>query len=135
MQTCIDYRQLNKMTIKNWYPLPRIDGLFDQVGGAKIFLKIELWSGYHQVQIHDEDIHKTVFRTRYDHYEFVVMSFGFTNAPANFMCMMNNIFSKYLDKFVLVFIDDILGYSKSKEEHKEHICIVLPPKLYLVVFY
>ena len=103
------------MTIKNCYPLPRINDLFDQVGGAKIFLNINLRSGYHQVWIHDEDINKTTFRIRYGHYEFVVMPFGLTNAPANFMCMMNNIFSRYLDKFVLVFIDDILVYSKNKE--------------------
>ena len=92
----------------NRYPLPRINDLFNQVGGAKIFLKINLWSRYHQVRIHNEDIHKIFICTRYDHYEFVVMTFGLTNAPANFMCMMNNIFSKNLDKFVLVFIDDIL---------------------------
>ena len=113
------------MTIKNQYPLPRIDDLFDQVGGAKIFPNIGLRSGYHQVNNCEEDIHKTTFRTRYGHYEFVVMSFGLTNAPANFMCMMNNIFSKYLDKFVLVFIDEILVYSKSKAEHKEHLRIML----------
>ena len=125
MQMCIDYRQLNKMAIKNQYPLPRIDNLFDQIGGAKIFPKIDLPSEYHQVWIHDEDIHKTAFCTRYGHYEFVVMSFRFRNALANFMCMINSIFSKYLDKFVLVIIDDILVYSKSKEEHKEHLHIVL----------
>ena len=113
------------MTIKNCYPLPRIDDLFDQVGGAKIFFNIDLQSEYHQVRIQDEYIPKTAFCTRYGHYEFVVMSFRLTNAPANFMCMMNNIFSKYLDKFVLVFIDDILVYSKNKEEHEEHLHIVL----------
>ena len=96
------------MTIKNWYPLPRIDDLFDQVGGDKIFSKIDLRSGYHQVRICDEDIHKTAFCTRYGHYEFVVMQFGLTNVPKKFMCMMNNIVSKYMDKFVLVFIEDIL---------------------------
>ena len=101
---CIDYCQLNKMNIKNHYQLPWIDDLFDQVGGAKIFSKINLRSGYHQVWICDEDIHKTAFRTRYEHYNFVVMPFGLTNAPAKFMCMMNSIFSKYMDKFVLVFI-------------------------------
>ena len=99
--------------------------MFDQVGGSKIFSKIDLRSGYHQVWIHDEDIHKTTFRTRYGHYEFVLMPFGLTNAPMKFMCMMNSIFSKYLDKFVLVFLDDILVYSKSKEEHEEHLLIVL----------
>ena len=108
MQMCINYHQLNKMSIKNWYPLPRIDDLFDQVGGAKIFSKIDLWSRYHKVRIHNEDIHKNAYRTRYDHYEFVVMSFGLTNAPTKFMFMMKYIFSKYLDKFVLVFIDDPL---------------------------
>ena len=99
--------------------------MFDKVGGAKIFSKIDLRYIYHPVWIHDEDIHKTAFHTRYGHYEFVVMSFELTNAPTNFMCMMNNIFSKYLDKFVLVFIDDILVHCKSKHEHKEHLCIVL----------
>ena len=102
------------MTIKNQYPLPRIDDLFDQVGGTKIFSNIDLRSGYHQVQIHDEDIHKTSFHTRYGYYEFVVIPLGLTNATMNFMCMMNNIFNNYLDKFVLVFIDDILVYSKNK---------------------
>ena len=105
------------MTIKNRYPLPRIDDLFDQVGGARIFSNIDLQSRYHQVGIHDEDIHKNSFRTRYRHYEFVLMSFGLANVPANFMCMMNNIFNSYLDNFVLVFIDDILFYSTGKEEH------------------
>ena len=118
MQMCIDYYQLNKMTIKNQYPLPSIDDLFDQVQGSKIFLKIDLRSRYHQVRIHDEDIQKTSFRTRYMNYEFVAMSFRLINAPMNFMCMMKNILSRYLDKFVLVFIDDILVYSKNKEKHE-----------------
>ena len=109
MQLCIDYRQLNKMTIKNRYLLPRID-LFDQLRGTTVFLKIDLRSGYHQVRIKDEDIFKTTFRTRYGHYEFVVMPFGLTSAPAVFMCLMNNVMHKYLDKFVVVFIDDILIY-------------------------
>ena len=113
------------MTIKNRYPLPRIDDLFDHLCGEMIFLKIDLRSGYRQVRIKDEDIFKTTFRTRYGHYEFVVMPFGLTNAPAVFMCLMNNVLHKYLDKFVVVFIDDILIYSKSKEEHKEHLKIVL----------
>ena len=122
---CIDYHQLNKMTIKNRYLLPKMDDLFEQVGGARIFSKIDLRSRYHQVQIHDKDIHKTSLCTRYEHYEFVVMPFGLTNAPTNFMCMMNNIFSRYRDKFILVFINDILVYSKNKEEHEEHLRVVL----------
>ena len=125
MQMCIDYHQLNKMTIKNRYPLPRIDDLFNQLGGDKIFSNINLQSGYNQVWIRDEDIHKISFLIRYENYEFVVISFVLTNAPTKFMCIMNSIFYKYLDKFILVFIDDILVYSKSKEEHQEHLCIVL----------
>ena len=115
MRLCIYYRQLNKMTIKNRYSLPRIDVLFDQLRGATIFSNIDLRSGYHQVWIKDEDIFKTTFRTGYDHYEFVVMPFGLTDALAIFMCLMNNVMHKYLDKFVVVFIDDILIYSKSEE--------------------
>ena len=110
MQLCIDYHQLNKMTIKNRYPLPHIDDLFDQLRGDTMFSKIDLRSGYHQVRIKDEDIFKTAFRTRYGHYEFVVMPFGLTNAPAVFMCLMNNVMPKYMDKLVVVFIDDILIY-------------------------
>ena len=109
------------MTIKNKYPLPRINDLFDQVGGPKIFSKLDLRSGYHQVRIKDWDINKTSFQTRYRHYEFVVIPFGLTNAPTTFMSLMNSIFNQYLDKFVVVFIDDILVYSKIKEEHDEHL--------------
>ena len=113
------------MTIKNRYPLPCIDDLFYQLHGATVFLKIDLRSGYHQVRIKDEDIFKTTFRTRYGHYEFVVMPFGTNNAPSVFMCLMNNVMHKYLDKFMVVFMDDIIIYSKSKGEHEEHLKIVL----------
>jgi hypothetical protein len=120
-----DLRQLNKVTIKNKYPLPRIDDLFDQLKDAKIFSKIDLRSGYHQVRIKDEDINKPTFKTRYGHYEFTVVPFGLSNAPIVFMCLMNGVFREYLDKFVIVFLDDILVYSKLEEEHEHHFNMVL----------
>ncbi|KAL8114916.1 hypothetical protein AgCh_021664 [Apium graveolens] len=125
MRLCIDYRELNKLTIKNKYPLPRIDDLFDQLSGAVWFSKIDLRSGYHELKIKPVDIPKTAFRTRYGHYEFLVMAFGLTNTPAAFMDLMNRVFKKYLDKFMIVFIDNILIYSKIEEEHAEHLRIVL----------
>ncbi|GJZ71824.1 putative reverse transcriptase domain-containing protein [Tanacetum coccineum] len=121
----IDYRELNKLTIKNRYPLPRINDLFDQLQGARYFSKIDLRSGYHQLRVHEDDIPKTVFRTRYGHFEFTVMPFGLTNAPAVFMKLMNRVCKPYLDKFVIIFIDDILVYSKSKDEHEVHLRLVL----------
>jgi hypothetical protein len=121
LRLCVDYRPLNAVTIKNKYPLPHIDILFDQLAGSQVFSKIDLCSGYHQIKIHAEDIPKTAFTTRYELYEYLVMSFGLTNAPAHFMYLMNLVFMLELDKFVVVFIDDILIYSKSMEEHEEHL--------------
>jgi hypothetical protein len=125
MRMWIDYWELNKVTIKNQYPLPRIDDLLDQLQGARVFSKVDLRSGYHQVRVKEEDIPKTAFRTRYGHYEFLVMSFGLTNALAVFMNTMSRVFQDYLDQFTVIFIDDILIYSKTSEEHKEHLRKVL----------
>ncbi|KAL9254229.1 Transposon Ty3-I Gag-Pol polyprotein-like protein [Drosera capensis] len=121
MRLCIDYRELNKITIKNRYLLPRIDDLFDQLQGASVYSKIDLRSGYHQLRIKADDISKTAFKTRYGHYEFVVMSFGLTNAPVVFIDLMNRVFKPYLDQFVVMFIDDILVYSRDHREHEEHL--------------
>ncbi|GKD96264.1 retrotransposon protein, putative, ty3-gypsy subclass [Tanacetum coccineum] len=124
---CIDYRKPNKLTVKNRYPLLRIDDLFDQLQGSNVYSKIDLRSGYHQLRVPDEDIPKTTFRTRYGHYEFQVMPFGLTNALEVFMDLMNRVCKPYLDKFVIIFIDDIFGRltSKSKEEHAEHLKLIL----------
>ncbi|GKB85801.1 putative reverse transcriptase domain-containing protein [Tanacetum coccineum] len=124
-QMCIDYQKLNKLTVKNRYPLPRIDDLFDQLQGSSVYSKIDLRSGYHQLRVREEDIPKTKFKTRYGHYEFQVMPFGLTNAPAVFMDLINHVCKPFLDKFMIVFIDDILIYSKNKKEHKEHLKAVL----------
>jgi hypothetical protein len=125
LRLCVDFRQLNKVTVKNKYPLPRIDDLIDQLKDARIFSKIDLRSGYHQVRIKEEDINKTTFRTRYGCYEFTVVPFGLSNAPVVFMCLMNVFFREYLDKFFIVFLDDILIYSKLEEEHEHHLRMVL----------
>ncbi|CAI7839812.1 unnamed protein product, partial [Closterium sp. NIES-53] len=125
LRMCVDYRGLNKITVKNGYPLPRIDELFEQVGEARYFSKLDLRSGYHQVRIQSEDIPKTAFRTRYGHYEFRVLPFGLTNAPATLQGMMQSIFSDFIDKFLVVFIDDLLVYSRTREEHLKHLELVL----------
>ncbi|GKA87618.1 putative reverse transcriptase domain-containing protein [Tanacetum coccineum] len=125
LRMCIDYHELNKLTIKYRYPLPRINDLFDQLQGSCYFSNIDLRSGYHQLRVYEVDILKTAFRTRYGHFEFTVMPFGLTNAPTIFMDLMNRVYKPYLDKFVIVFIDDILIYSKSKEEHEVHLKIIL----------
>ena len=125
LRLCIDYRQLNRVTIKNRYPLPRIDELFDQLRGARVYSKIDLRTGYHQLRVRDTDIPKIAFRTRYGHFEFTVMPFGLTNALAAFMDLMHRVFQPYLDQFVVVFVDDILIYSQSEWEHEYHLRIVL----------
>ena len=121
----VDYRQLNKMTIKNKYPLLRIDDLMDQLHVSSVFLKIDLQSGYHQILVKGDDVQKTTFKSQYGHYDYVVMLFGVTNAPTVFMDYMNRIFRPFLDKFVVVFIDNILIYSKTQQEHTEHLRLVL----------
>jgi hypothetical protein len=125
LRMCIDYIPLNEVTTKNKYPLPRINILFDQLTGARVFSKIDLRSGYHQIHIRPKDIPKTAFTTRYGLFEYLVMSFRLTNAPAHFTYLMNSVFMPELDKFVMVFIDDILIYSKNEEEHAKHLRIVL----------
>jgi hypothetical protein len=121
LRLCVDYRPLNAITIKNKYPLPRIDILFDQLTGVRVFSKVDLRSGYHQIKIHPKDVPKTVFSIRYRLYEYLVMSFGLTNAPAHFMYLMISVFMPKLDKFIVIFIDDILIYYKSEEEHAHHL--------------
>src|SRR3954470_22635299 len=122
---CVDYRPLNLATIKNKYPLPRINDLYDQLAGSSVFSKMDSRLDYHQIKIQNEDISKTAFTTRYGLYEYTVMSFGLTNAPASFSCLMNSIFMEYLYKKNLVYLDDILIYSKNEEEHTEHLRLVL----------
>ncbi|GKE27314.1 putative reverse transcriptase domain-containing protein [Tanacetum coccineum] len=122
---CIDYRELNKLTVKNCYPLPRIDDLFNLLQGSSIYSKIDLRAGYHQLRVREEDIPNTAFRTRYRHYKFRVMPFGLTNTPVVFIDLMNRVCKPYLDKFVIVFIDDILIYSRHEKEHEEHLKTIL----------
>jgi hypothetical protein len=125
LRLCVDYWPLNAVTIKNKYPLPRIDILFDQLVGAKVFSKVDLRSGYHQIKIRPEDVPKTDFSTRYGLYEYLVMSFGLTNAPAHLLYLINSVFMPELDKFVMVFIDDILVYYKNEEEHEQYLWVIL----------
>ena len=125
LRLCIDYRQLNRLTIKNQYPLPRIDDLFDQLKGMRVYSKIELRTGYHQLRVREADILKIVFKTRYGHFKFTVMPSGLTNAPAAFMDLMNRVFLPYLDQFGVVFVDDILIYSQSEVEQEDHLRIIL----------
>jgi hypothetical protein len=122
---CVDYHSSNEVTMKNKYPLPQIEALFDQMKGASVFSKIDLRLGYHQLRIRESDIPKTTFHTRYGLYEYTVMSFELTNAPTYFMYLKNKVFMEYLDKFIVVFIDDILVYSKTEGEHEEHLRLVL----------
>ena len=125
LRLCIDYRQLNRVTIKNRFPLQRIDDLFDQLRGAQVYSKINLHTGYHQLRVRETDIPKTAFRTRYGHFEFTVMPFGLTNVPTAFTDLMHRVFQPYLDQFVVVFVDDILIYSQSEREHEDHLRIIL----------
>jgi hypothetical protein len=125
LRLCVDYRPLNAVTIKNTYPLPHIDILIDQLVGAKVFSKVDLRSGYHQIKIHLEDVPKMTFSTKYNLHEYLVMSFGLTNTPTHFMYLMNSVFMPELDKFVVVFIDDILIYSKNEKEHEQHLHIIM----------
>ena len=127
LRLCIDYRQLNRVMIKNWYPLPKIDDLFDQLRGARVYFKIDLCTSYHQLRVRETDIPKTAFRTRYGHFEFTVMPFGLTNAPAAFIDLMHRVFQPYLDQFVVVFVDDILIYSQSEFEHEDRVTVIERP--------
>ena len=125
LRLCIDYRQLNRVTIKIRYPLPRIDDLFDQLRGVRVYSKIDLRTRYHQLRVRETDIPKTAFRMRYGHFEFTVMPFGLMNALAAFMDLMHRVFQPYLDQFVVVFVDDILIYSQLEREHEDHLRIFL----------
>src|SRR3954466_15620163 len=125
MRLCVDYRKLNAVIVKNKYPMPLIEDLFDQLHGARVFSKIDLRTGYHQLRVREEDVPKIAFRTRFGHFEFLVMPFGLTNAPTVFMDLMTRIFKPYLDDFVVVFVDDILFYSPFEEKHEEHLRIVM----------
>ena len=125
LRLCINYKQLNRVTIKNRYPLLRIDDLFDQLRGARVYSKIDLRTGYHQLRVKEANIPKIAFRTRYGHFEFTVMPFGLKNAPTAFMDLMHRVFQPYLDQFVVVFVDDILIYSQSEEENEDHLRVVL----------
>ena len=121
LRLCVDYRSLNRFTVKNSYPLPRIDDILDQIGGAKYFTKIDLKQGYHQIRLDEESIPLTAFRTKFGHYEYAVLPFGLTNAPATFVSLMNDVMSDFLNSFVAVYLDDILIYSIAFEEYADHI--------------